>query len=100
MRALLGKPPLEPEIPFGPRLRMVGNDRQEERAIADLPADRLIPDIAAAQLALVKPHLDAGGAQRLGNGPRHRRILRCITQKYGLDGWLHDYPGSLRSGIN
>jgi len=79
VRALLGEPPFEPEVSFRPRLGVVGNERQEERAIADLPADRLVPDIAAAQFALVKPHLDAGGAQRIANGPRRPRILRCIT---------------------
>jgi hypothetical protein len=79
MRALLGKAPLEPEIPFRPRLRMGRNDWDEESALADVPANRLIPDIAAAQFALVKPHFDAGGAQRFGNGPRHRGVLGRIT---------------------
>jgi hypothetical protein len=79
VRALLGEAPLEPEVPFRPRLRMRGNNRQEERAVADLPANRLIPDIAAAQFTLVKPHFDAGGAQRVGDWACRRGVLRCIA---------------------
>jgi hypothetical protein len=38
---------------------MLGDDRQEKGAFADLPPDFLIPCIAAAQLIPVEPNLDA-----------------------------------------
>jgi hypothetical protein len=38
------------------------DDRNEQRAVLDLPADRLIPRIATAQLALIEPDFDTGSA--------------------------------------
>ena len=39
--------------------------RDEQCAVLDLPADRLVPGIPAAQLAPIEPDLDTGCAQRL-----------------------------------
>jgi hypothetical protein len=59
MRALLGNAPLEPEIAFRTRRGVRRDDRDEQRAVADLLADLQVPGVPAAQLALIKPDLDA-----------------------------------------
>jgi hypothetical protein len=53
----------------------------------DLLSDLAIPDITSAQLAPVKPDLDAGRAERLGNvscGPT-RRITRIAALDQPFD---------------
>jgi hypothetical protein len=75
VRALLGEVPFEAEVALCPRLRPRGNDRHEERAVADLLADLLVPDIPAPQLALVEPDLDAGYPQRFTEPCRRLGIL-------------------------
>ena len=47
-----------------------------------LVSDLLIPRIAAAQLALVEPDFDTGGAQGLANLLCRLRVLRGIAEKY------------------
>ena len=71
--------PLETEVAFIAGVRAAGDDREEERAGLDLLADRLVPGIPAAQLALVEPDLDAGGAERLANPLRSLCILRGVA---------------------
>src|ERR1700676_4857423 len=58
-RALVGNSPLEPEIAFRTRSRVCRDDRDEQRAVADLLADLQISDVAAAHLALIEPDLNA-----------------------------------------
>jgi hypothetical protein len=55
----------------------------EQLALADLLADRPVPDVSAAQLALVEPDFDAGGSQRRTNPSCRLGVLRRITEKYG-----------------
>ena len=61
--ALVRKAPFEPKVAFLPRLRVGGDEGDEQRAVADFAPDFLIPGIPAPQLALVEPHFDAAGAQ-------------------------------------
>src|SRR6185312_10073107 len=51
VRALIGQPPFEAKVTLGARLRVARDDGHEERAIADLLADTLIPSISPAKLA-------------------------------------------------
>ena len=82
VRALDRESPFEPKIALEPLLRVLGDQRNEERAVVDLAPDLLIPDVTAAQLALVEPDLDTGRAQRLANPLGSLRILRGVAQKY------------------
>jgi hypothetical protein len=52
--------PFEPKIALEPLLRMLGNNRKEQGAVADLLPDLPVPSISAAQLALVEPDFDSG----------------------------------------
>jgi hypothetical protein len=46
----------------------------------DLLSDLAIPDITSAQLAPVKPDLNAGRAERLANSPPRLSILCGVAQ--------------------
>jgi hypothetical protein len=59
--------PLPAKVAFQTLLCVTGDDWNEECAIPFTGSDRLIPGIAAAQLALVEPDLDARGPQRIAN---------------------------------
>ena len=85
VRAPLGEVPFEAEVALCPRLRARGNDWHEERAVADLLADALVPDIPAPQLALIEPDLDAGYAQRFTDPCRSVRVLGRVAEKHGPD---------------
>src|SRR5262245_37179281 len=67
VRSIHCQSPLEPEIALSALMRVARDHRNEEGASPDLPADRLIPRIPPAQLALVEPHLDPGRAQSLSD---------------------------------
>ena len=74
------KLPLAPEVTFQPCLRSARDDRHEQSAIVDVLPNLTVPDITASQLALVEPHLDAGGSERVANVPRGFRILlECVS---------------------
>ena len=75
MRAINSELPFEPEIPFRSLVSVFRDDGKEERARLDLLADRLIPRITAAQLALVEPDFDARCAQGLANPPGRLLVL-------------------------
>jgi hypothetical protein len=60
MGAIDGKLPFEPKIALKPLLRILGNNRNEQGAVADLLPDLPVPSISAAQLALVEPDFDSG----------------------------------------
>ena len=83
-------------IPTGssPRagLRVGRDDRHEQRAVLDLPADRRIPRVAAAQRALVEPHLDAHRPQRVADASRGFGVLRCVAQEDRFRGTAHAGP--------
>ena len=57
VRALVGEPPFQSEIPLGARLRSRRNHRREQRSLLYLLADLRIPRIAADEFALVEPDL-------------------------------------------
>ena len=63
MAALVGEPPFEAEVALPALGGVLGDDRHEQRAIADLLADLLVPHITAAQLALIEPYLDTVGVR-------------------------------------
>ena len=99
VRAVDREFPLQPEITFGTIMRVVGNDRDEQRAGLDLPPDRRIPGIAAAQFAAVEPHLDAGIAQRRADARCGGRVLGCVAQENGRLRLGHlAFPTALRTG--
>ena len=50
--------PLEPKIALGPGLRILGDDRYEQRAGVDFLADLPVPGIPSLKLGLIEPHLD------------------------------------------
>jgi hypothetical protein len=51
--------PFEPKIALEPLLRILGNNRNEQGAVADLLPNLPVPNISAAQLALVEPDFDS-----------------------------------------
>src|SRR5580700_7069002 len=88
--------PLTPEVTFQALLRSSRNDWNEQSTILDVLSDLAVPGIAASQLALVEPNLDAGGSECVANMPRGLPILRGIAQEYGLRGLSHDCPVNQR----
>jgi len=75
MRALHGELPFQPEVALTAGLGVAPDRRHEQGAHADLPADRGIPRILAAQLVLVEPDPDARAAQALAQAPGSRCVL-------------------------
>jgi hypothetical protein len=58
------------------------DEGHEQRALLDLLPDLRIPLVAAAQLALVEPHLNPETAQRLGDALRRVRVLVGVAQEH------------------
>ena len=81
VRSLLRQPPLEPEVALEPALRVAGNQRHEQGAVLDFAADFLIPRVAAAQFALIKPDLDPVGAEGRGNAFSRGRVFMGIAEE-------------------
>ena len=73
--------PLVPKIALEPLLGVLGDKRNEERAVVDLVPDLLIPRVPAPQLALIEKDLNARRAQCLANPLGSLRILGGIAQK-------------------
>jgi hypothetical protein len=65
-------------------VRITRDHRNEQCAVLDLAADRRIPSIAAAKLALVKPDLDACGAQRIAKMLGGLGVLGGVAEEYRL----------------
>ncbi len=63
MRTVYGELPFEPEVPLDACVRVRGDDRDEERAVVNFPADFPVPGLTSPKLALVEPDLDSSGAQ-------------------------------------
>ena len=61
VRPIDGEFPLPAEVAFEPLVRVLGDDRNEQRAVVDLLEDGSVRGIPAPQLALVEPHFDARG---------------------------------------
>ena len=64
-----------PKIALEALLGVLGDERNEERAVVDLVPDLLIPRVPAPQLALIEKDLDAGRTQCLANLLGRLRIL-------------------------
>jgi hypothetical protein len=75
VRAINRELPFEAEVPFDTRVRIRGDDGDEESAVVNLRADLPVPGFSAPQLTLVEPDLDPGGAKCLANLLRSLRIL-------------------------
>ena len=73
--AIHRKIPFKAKIAFMPRGRVSRNDRNEQRAFLDLAPDLLIPNVPAAQFALIEPHLNSSGSQCLAYGFGSLRVL-------------------------
>ncbi len=80
--ALIRKIPLQAEVALVPGGGVSGDHRNEKRALLDFAPDLLVPDVAAAQLALIEPDFEPGGTQRLGDSTCSLRILGCVAQEY------------------
>ena len=68
--------PLAAEVPLIALFRIGRDNRNEKTAVIDLLADLLIPGVPAPQLALIEPHLDASGPQRIAKSPYGLGVLR------------------------
>ena len=83
MAAVHGQPPFTAEIAFQPPLGLLRDDRDEQRAGADLTADLGVPRVAAAEFVLVKPYLDAAGAQAFRDAAGGRGVLVRVAEEDG-----------------
>jgi hypothetical protein len=75
VRTLHGELPFVPKVTLKPVLGVMGDNRNEEHAVADLAPDLLVPGVATAQLALIEKDLDTACAQRCGDFPSGLGIL-------------------------
>ena len=82
-RALCGEIPFDAKVPLVPRLRVAGNDRNEEDAVLDLPADFRVPFVAVLEPAFdIEPHFDAARVQRFRDAPRGLRVLGRVREEH------------------
>ena len=81
--------PFTTEVSLEPLVRMLGDDRNEQRTVVDLLADGSVPGIAASQLDLVEPNLDARRSECLADTLGRLHILRGVTQEYSVRGLFH-----------
>jgi hypothetical protein len=84
-----GEVPLAAEVALAAGLGRGRDHRDEQRALADLPADRRVPRGAAAQFAAVEPDFGARGAQRPGEAGGRIGVLRRIAQEDRVRGLAH-----------
>src|SRR6201987_4586059 len=78
---LIRQVPLEPEVPLATRRGVRRDDGNEERAVADLATDLLVPYLTAPQLALVEPDLDTLGPKRIADPTRNVGVLRSVANE-------------------
>jgi hypothetical protein len=90
--AINGELPFEAKVAFVASLGVFGNYGDEERAGQYLAADRRVPRIATAKLALIEPDLDACGAQRVAQVLGDLRVLRSVAKEYRLARVGHGAP--------
>jgi hypothetical protein len=74
--------PFEPKVSFASIVSVLRDYRNEQRAALYLAANRHIPGISPAQLALIEPHLDARGAQRVAQLLRSFGVLGGVAQEH------------------
>ena len=80
MRPLGRQVPLDPKVALVARLRMGGNDGDEEDALPDLAPDLRIPLVAVFQAALlVKPDLGTPAAKRVTDALGCLSVLRGVA---------------------
>jgi hypothetical protein len=103
-RALDGELPLAAEVAFAACLGARRDDRHEIRAGADLVAQLGIPGLAAGELVLVEPDLEARGcesvAQRARRGPVSRGIADedRVERRRGVWGITRHGAGKITPG--
>ena len=78
--------PFAAKVAFLASLRVLGDERHEQGALANLFLDLRVPLVAAAQFSLVEPHLDAEGPQRVRDAPRGRGVFARVAEENGT-GW-------------
>src|SRR5579862_2072531 len=87
MGAIGSESPLASEVSLDASLRGCRDDGYEDRAVVDLFSDLPVPNIPAAQLALIEPDFNAAGPQRFANPPGGLGILGGVAQENGAR-WL------------
>jgi len=80
-RAIHCQTPFKPEVTLAARLGVGGDDRHEQRAIADLLTDAVVPGISAAQLVTVEPGLEPGGGKPGGQALRRLLVVARVADK-------------------
>ena len=75
--------PLPPEVALLARVGVGRDNRHEEPAFPDLPADLLVPGVASPQLALVVPDIEAGDGKGVAEGPGSLAVLRRVADENG-----------------
>ena len=75
--------PLEPEVAFDAIMGIRGDDREEQGAGFDVLANRGVPGVPTAQLALIESHLDVRGTQRSADLLCGSGIFGRIAEKDG-----------------
>lgn len=89
------EPPLSSEVTLLAVLCIGRDNRNKQMTVADLLPDLAVPRIPAAQLALIEPNLDTGGAQGLANPLSRLGILRGVAEEYSARRLRQGtYPGS------
>src|SRR5215469_15727364 len=81
---LIREVPLKPEVPLATRRGVRRGDGNEERAVANLTTDLLVPHIPGPELALVEPDFDALGPKRIADPTRSIGVLRSVAKEYRL----------------
>jgi hypothetical protein len=80
--SVCGQSPLASEVPLIAAFRISRDNGDKQMAVVDLLPDLAVPGIAAAQLALVKPDLDAACAECLANPLDSLRVLRGVASEH------------------
>jgi hypothetical protein len=81
--------PFTTEVALEPLVRMLRDDRNEQRTVVDLLADGSVPSLATSQLALVEPDLDTGRPECLADALGRFPVLRGVTQEYSMQRLSH-----------
>jgi len=81
--ALIGEMPLETEVRFRAACRVTGDHRHEQRTIAQLLPDAVVPGVTPLELAAVEPHLDPGRAQRRRDAQGRRIVFGGVADEDG-----------------
>src|ERR1700751_616822 len=79
---LIRQVPLEPEVPLATRRSVRRDNGNEERAVADLATDLVVPHITAPQLDLAEPDFDPRGPKRIADPTRGIGVLRSVAEEY------------------